>query len=284
MLKQKRGFTLIELMVSVVIMVLMMMAFGMIITQAQKVVSVTQNNTRDNNTAQAIAQTIRDDLSKITKNGFLCIGKNPSHKMTPVLIFTTAGINRSKTCELSGLGGVSSYGYAANQAKPAEKILLRQSWVLTTQGDGSADERDIWPFDLSNFQTASRIDINTTVNNLSDSLGSAAIFLPPQKLSHTNDLWKVLTENTHSIGIMWGDVDANGNLNWFGVNSDYEVKNKDAYVGKTITDAVLEYKEIDYGYRALWTHHNQNNWPKAIKIRFRLKNTDEDYEVIVAIE
>ncbi|MBN1553931.1 MAG: prepilin-type N-terminal cleavage/methylation domain-containing protein [Phycisphaerae bacterium] len=316
---RNRGFTLVELMIAVVVMVLMMLAFGMIVSEAQKVVTISENKIRGNMTADAIERVIRNDISKINKSGFLCICKNPSHINTPVLIGLGFGKVTSKTCELfSDDGYVTSYGYAINEAasngygdKLATNVLfLRQALVLSTAGDGSADERDIWDHNITIFTGGTRTQINTYINDLSDYLGNSVVSVPPTEFSHIEDMWQVMSKDIECLGIMWteGTKDASGNLKWYGVDYDngYKVKARCEdtslpvaeqydYDDKDISDDVLEYTQSPgYGYRALWTHNDTTNWPKAIKIRFRLRDpelgeehstsdtqdTYTDYEVI----
>ncbi len=279
------GFTLIELIVSVSIMVIMILIFGTIIGQTQKVVSGSQATMRSNNTVRAIAHVIRTDLRKLTKSGFLCIthkydNSTNTYYPTPVLIFATAGLTQSKTDSVTGLGGVSVYGHCDNSStgdsgNPLAAIFLRQSWVLNPMGTGA----DIWPIDLAVLQTLPRThvtdpNINDLVNRLRELTGNLSV--PPENLSDIANLWQVLSSESDKISIMWtdGTTDAGGNLNWYGIDYDNAAdinidRPKDGdWTTRDITSGEIEFD--NNGYRALWTRHNQNNWPKAIKIKFEL--------------
>lgn len=78
------GFTLIELMVSVVILVVILMSFGTILSQSQRVVSAVQRATQVNNAGAAICQLIRHDLMGLCKDGFLTIANSSNG---PILRF-----------------------------------------------------------------------------------------------------------------------------------------------------------------------------------------------------
>jgi len=84
---QRRGLTLVELLVSLGIIVLISLAFGTILGQSQKVVSSTQGIIRANSAASAIAQVIRDDFVGLSKEGFLAVSNDPNY-----IVFTATGV------------------------------------------------------------------------------------------------------------------------------------------------------------------------------------------------
>ena len=73
--------------------------------------------------------------------------------------------------------------------------------------------------------------------------------LPPVTASQLKDLWQVLVVAISDFEVKWtdGTKDADGLLKWYGPNQ-----------GPTNP--------------TLWTHENADNWPKAIKISFRIND------------
>jgi len=288
-IKHYHGFTLMELMISVVVMVLMMMAFGMIVTEAQKVVGTTENVIRGNMTADTIARTIQRDFSQLTKTGFLCIvTKEGSSNHTPVLLFTTSGLKYSKIDAMSGNCGVSIYGHANNNSAESNyPLFLRLGWILNSTDTSSTN--DVWPIEMSTLQGYTRFqlsrDIIDPLRNLPDNLT-----VPPVEWSQVQNLWEVLAIESNRMSILWtdGDMDTNQNVRWYGIDNNADGDNWFASrldyetVVKNITDETqindssnIEFNSISSGgYEALWTHHDTSNWPRAIKIRFRLRDQE----------
>lgn len=295
--------TLIELMISVVIMVLMMLAFGMIVSDAQKVVTTSENTMRGNMTADAIARNLKRDISRITKDGFLCIATKETNN-NPVLIFTTNGTTYSRFDNISGENTISIYGHANNDAPEANSsLLLRLSWVLNNTV--TTPPRDVWQTDLDAIQDYSRFelcrDVIDSLRNLPSSLT-----VPSNDWNETQNTWEVLSLETSNFAVLWtdGTRDANNNTNWYGVdprgagtvlgriylpkNLNYEDLDDEAEIN---VPANIEFQSISSdGYTALWTDEDTTNWPTALKIRFRIWDKEfaeehsegnyTDYEVI----
>ncbi len=280
------GVTLIELLVSIVILGIMIGSFSLILSQTQKLVSGSTKAMRANQSASTISQVVNEDISQASAGGFLSITQT-SAGGSPRLLMTSAGISHSITSGVRGTGSCIQYGLAGN-------VLFRQGWILNASGGGS----DVWPIDLTDLQSLSRAGINTHVNNIcaaapSPAGSGAAIVIPPTTLAQVDALWQCLPDGCQSISIMWTDGTlTGGNLNWYGINADGTVTPKDGgWVGRDITTVLpdqIEFSE-DGGYRALWTQHNKNNWPKAIKIRLTLSSDLDlpagmrDYEIICAL-
>ena len=69
----RRAFTLIELMVSVVILAILILIFSGVLSQAQGVVNRSQEDIRIDRDMLAVEEILRRELSKISKSGFLKI-------------------------------------------------------------------------------------------------------------------------------------------------------------------------------------------------------------------
>ncbi len=286
---KRGGLTLVELLVSVTILLVMIMAFSTILSQSQKVVSGTQATLRANSAANAIAEVIRNDLRKVSKQGFLCITEVSGQ---PTLLMTSAGASNSIVGNATGTGTVVSYGLCNNNSSTAvNDVFYRQCWVLDQ--DPATTGLDKWNNDLGNLQILPRFHatdfdiielINTAVTGLLAN-APASLTVPATDISEINELWQALSIECTTLEIVWTD----GTINDAGTPADLS----DDYVnwfgiGNVIGDAAIE--EAASPYQALWTHHNQNNWPKAIKIRFTIRDDalpeefqNMDYEVICPI-
>lgn len=311
----RAGLTLIELLVSVGILVIMLLAFGVILTGSQEVVARSQATMRSNSAAAAIADVIRNDLRQATKNGFLCIMQDPADPNgNPILTVMTAGVSESGINEVVGTARLVSYGICDNQADPNEQILWRKGWVLAidpNNPDPNNPRDDVIPSDYAVFQQLPRyiplppppwsLDsvITTYISRPED------ITIPPQQLSDIDTLWQCLAVRCSELSIMWTDGEpkaGENNVPWYGLAHDgtsTQVLAKDdlGWAGNDPNDVqIIEYdSDPDPApenklYRALWTHHNQNNWPAAIKIRFTITDDalpeefrGQAYEVICPV-
>ena len=323
---------MIELLVALGILIIIMLAFSMIITQMQGTVSVGQKTIRTNAAAAAIIHTIRNDIRRITQQGLLCITQAPDG--SPCLLFTTGGITPSRTSTIIGTGSLTVFGHCENlspSAKINPCIFYSQDWVLSE--DSSASDI-LGGYDLAYVQRLPRYslyppeDLPRDMNSLISFLfhqgwtPPQSLMIPPASASAVDidPLWQVLAENCQAVSFMWSK---NG-LSWYGI--DYTIDDKgtpNQYEDDTVkyilrpkpepgedswrdrgpddTDGTGAYyiqfnaDELDHYdcysgnfYRALWTHHNQNNWPRAIKIRFELVELVEPqerktYEVICLV-
>ncbi len=323
--------TMIELLVAVSIMVIMMVAFSQILSQARKVVSHSQLTMRYNAAATAIIHTIRSDIRKATKHGMLSITQTDMES-APVLTLTAAGLTPSKTAAVTGSGAFATYGVCENKVTAKDEIFYCQRWVLN---DSGATGDDVWQMDLAAAQIMDRqamndtivgtVSDNTTLLGMTPDASGNTINIPPVNIGQVGNLWQVLAVDCRALSIMWTDGSTDPTtqaLNWYGVDytmdpgtiSDDYTDDFPLYtaVGQNLDGlSTPPYPEdwidipfnptpgtpqIEFDtdpntgtgvYRALWTHHNQNNWPVAIKIRFELLDTrDADkprpktYEVI----
>ena len=287
---RRRAMTVIELLVAVTILVVMILAFATIMSQSQRVVRTSQKTMRSNAAASAIIRTFRDDIRRATQHGLLCITQDPVN-LQPYLLVTTAGVIPSKTQAEIGNAGLSCFGLCDNTSTTTRDVLYAQRWVFVQGGSGG----DLWGLDLAEVQTYDRAMMNVTVNDVCSYVpgggSSPDIVIPPQNLTDVGALWQVLADQCQALSIMWtdGTSDATG-LNWYGVDYDtltdtYEIAASVAgWEGRIESDGEIEFSE-GVAYRALWTHHNQNLWPKAIKIRFMLLEDDQqnEYEVICPV-
>jgi prepilin-type N-terminal cleavage/methylation domain-containing protein len=245
---QAKGLTLIELLVTIAILAGMILGFAVVLSSAKSVVSTTQAQMRANAAAAAVAQVIREDFGRITKHGFLCIREGK-------LIFTTAGYHAS-LLPYTGKHGtgvtiapaaVATYGTCANPAG-SSPVLFRRSLLLygshIRQDRESTEDSVRW--DLAHYQGMTASELSTAIDN--DFLAGAPAALavpPPNNLGLVQDLWQCLTHGVTDFSIEWthDDVEGSGNIQW---------------------------QKWTGGNNRLWTHHDPNAWPVAVKIRFRL--------------
>jgi len=291
-----RGVTLIELMVTVAILALMILAVGMIITNSRDLVAASQTMIRGNATAAAIAELIRRDLSRLSQGGFLCIDTEDDGE--PVLLFITAGPTPSLRGQETGNGGLIAYGLARDTDENG--VLWRMGYVLNRDDRSSQD--DSHPSDMGWWQSLAAADVKAVFDDFDDgSFGGARdpgsfpvpvddqFENPPRTLSNIEShLWKFLAEHCSHLEITWtdGEKPDGRNLKWYGRKWD---EDQDRYVTDPKPDEQSFEREGDE-YRALWTNDIQSDWPLAIRVRFKLGGEnmpDEldklDYEVICPV-
>ena len=281
--RSRRAFTILELLVAVTILLIMISIVGMILSSSRKLAKTAQGKMRANAAAAAIAEVLRDDVRRVTKNGFLCVTEWGGR---PRLLLTAAGHAQSLTVSDGGTGEFLCYGIDDNQADPASTtndILFRVGWILNESAIGS----DILNWDLSDLQMLPRADVNGAVNELLSNSKTDALRIPPLTLTEVGELWKVVATHCSNVSILWTDGTLDGgNLRWYGSGSpkDSNWSTRNVYSNKT------EFNDGSGAYRALWTQRNQNNWPLAIKVRFQLRDPQMppefdkvDYEVICPV-
>jgi prepilin-type N-terminal cleavage/methylation domain-containing protein len=231
------GFTLTEMLVSVAILSVMIIAFSQILSQVRKVVAHAQLTIRTNTAASAIAEVIRRDFREVAKSGFLYIRND-------CIMATTAGVQHSlvATVPTTAMGSAVHYGLSGD-------VLFRQGWLLT--GEGVADPNDdIWDEDGENLDladlTAMTADIALgTCSTKADDV--VALVVPPTTLAEVNQMWRVLTTNVSNLTIYYGTV---------------------AGTAVTWTEAPTE-PSVGTGF---WTHHDRDNWPDLVRIKFTLED------------
>jgi prepilin-type N-terminal cleavage/methylation domain-containing protein len=300
-----KGLTLIELMVAVGILSMMILAFASIMASSRKVVIGSQVIMRGNTAAEAVGQTLRDSLRRATQNGFLCISTAdepgiPAADKSPQLLVCTSGAVDSKTGGYRGTGSISCYGLCpALPLTLSTTVLWHQEWILRP-GTTLVKDTDVLNYDLSDVQAWPRASlvltattVDTTVSLLTNPAATymtdayymptdpadknkPGIYTSPATLAEVNQAWKILATNCSNLEIAWtqGDTNTAGELIWYDKNNPSPTW----AVTNTVASGTLEYNADTSGlpanarYRVLWTKDNQSKWPKAIRIRFALKD------------
>ena len=232
-----RGMTLTELLVAVGVLAIMVLGFGTILSQTQRVVVGAQESMRANGQAAAIEQIIRNDVLRVSKIGFMSV---TDANGSPALVFTAAGVNQSLTGDARGLGSIVAYGLCDNDgAGAAGKILLRHGRVLDSDVAGGVDA-DQLAMDLAELQIQDAAAMDATKSSILAGLPSS-LSAPASSLSEVGSLWQVLARDCAVLKIEWttGDL-SGGKLTWSSATQT-------------------------------WTRADQGNWPSAIKINFYLK-------------
>lgn len=293
--RPRAGLTLIELLVAVSILCIMLVAFGKIISESRKVVSVSQATLRANNAASSLEQAFREDIRRATQNGFLCISTRGGN---PALYCATAGPVGSMT-DAASPAQMRSNGkivaYALNGS-----TLLRGGWLLRPEGGTFDSSKDfLWGQDVADIQMAGKpaihqsfvTSLDTGANGILDN-----VTWPPVNDADLKNSWKYLAGNISQLSIMWtdgtprydGDGTNNGTnhrvgLNWYGIGRDSSDATKLAispqdktngvgnWIGRTVDKLTSGQFEYDAGgYHALWTKDDPSKWPLAVKISFNI--------------
>jgi prepilin-type N-terminal cleavage/methylation domain-containing protein len=257
------GFTLTEMLVSVAVLVLIVLAFNMVMSESRKLVSLGQATMRANDTAIAVVDVLRQDMRSVSQNGFMCITRNND---ADVLLYTTSGTTYSLTGAEPGNGSITGIGLCEqdNITGNDAEMLWRASWVLN---QGSYNRLvDQMPFDFSAVQqmTAQQIDDQLIGDDEGDGiLGDSRLApdelnSPPNSKEDVQILWKYLAPYVSDLDIAWADGTlSGGKLEWYHRDNPKGIDNETG---------------SGDGYRVLWTLDDQNNWPTAIRFRFRIND------------
>ena len=272
--RSRSGMTLIELLVSTAILSLMIMLFSMVLNSSQKVASMSHATMRANQAAAAISDTIRKDVQRITQNGFLAVRLNVAGQA--FLLFTTAGASPSVTGSEVGTGTVATYGFEPDPSDPPRGTLWRRDWVLyrtTDTGTANSAQQDVIDLDPTQILTRTS-DIGPTEILVRDLLQNPFLTIssPPTPADVQNN-WQILARNISEVSFMWTDGQdmigggalgdqPDGNIDWYGIVPG----DPNGYLEK---GGVL-FEDVTTGYKANWCRVDQNEWPVAIKISFKL--------------
>ena len=237
------GFTLTEMLVSVAVLSVMIIAFSQILSQVRKVVTHAQLTIRTNTAASAIAEVIRRDFRQVAKSGFL-------YMRSDGIMATTAGVQHS----LRSPTDTTATGSAVHYGLSTEGVLFRQGWLLTGEGTPDPDD-DIWDdsewddtkgrnIDLADLTAMAADKALIVCDKLADDV--VPLVVPPTTLEEVNQMWRVLTTKVSGLEIHWGRV----------------------------TDTAVAWTQAPDGEPSagagFWTHENRDNWPDLARIRFTL--------------
>ncbi len=306
--------TLIELLVSTAILSLMILLFSMVLNSTQQVTSTAHATMRGNAAAAAIADVIRKNVARITKNGFLCITQTADD--SPVLMFTTSGTTSSVTSNSVATEAVVMLGLCDNTAAQNSKVLWTKRMLLDPNAPPLVTDDDLWT-DVGFQAQPDRVSVNTLITD-STTPGIDQEILTGIDVSTELDaysgLWQVLAVDCEGLSITWTDgLDNNGDgqMDWYGIINQYDdtqtPPNDSVYVeepgraGWNVQAANNTLEEFDWTYpasvavpgplyRALWIRDDPVNWPRAIKISFVINDPDmpeqlqgKRYEIICPI-
>jgi type II secretory pathway pseudopilin PulG len=234
--------TLVEMLVAISVLAVMILAVSSILVQTQRFISAAQENRRSHAMAFTIARIIRRDLRRVSKDGFLCVTSGS------MLIFSTAGPVTGISESTRGDGSIVCYGQQSTTS--GTKYLWRPEYICNcTTGTPSptiSGERINVNFSTLRQCAASSGDANSpfTLQALADAAAvpPGNMQLPPATATQLKNLWQVLVTNIDDFKVSWTDGTKSGsNLKW----------------------------DFNPG---LWTHKNQTNWPRAIRITFTIKD------------
>jgi prepilin-type N-terminal cleavage/methylation domain-containing protein len=230
------GFTLIELMVSISIMAIIMLAFGGLMTRTNVVVTQGEKRMRADASASAISRLIRNDIRKMTKNGFLRMSSDK-------LMFVIAGKTQSAFSEQSGDGAIIIYGRDEGSNVLYRKILVLAKKAPTTAGKEEVDCL-LWnnngvrtPLDLAELQVMSTGKMTEIMDQVVSDIEDDSLAYPPRTLHQvTKTMWMVLAGGCKELKITSRSTKKN------------------------------EWKDGGGTH----TRHNQSSWPAALKFKFKL--------------
>ena len=284
------GLTLVEMLVSVAILAVMILAFSTILSTSQSVVTNAQKLMRSNAQASAVGKVVRPDLRRASQQGFLAILDPGSAGAdgSPMLVFTAPGLIDSMQSDEAASTAITVYSLRLNGGdSDLPRILCRQNWLAG--GTGTGDQRDNWPTTFGRtpawIHTLPRdLVYDAIVKQAEDNLPDLQLPVPANSPKGLQRLWQSLSSHCVALGVLWTDGQVQDDqLQWYGI--DYVMNaGQPKYIRRAadsgwtgqMTMTSLGASEFNVGsasapqYMAMWTHHNPENWPKAIKLRFTL--------------
>jgi prepilin-type N-terminal cleavage/methylation domain-containing protein len=276
-----RGLTLIELLVSVTILTVMILAFSTILVQSQRFISITQATRRSHALAATVARIVRNDIRRATQSGFMAIGADADNNGR--LVFSTAGVTHGLVASSAGSGSLICYGLVMNDLDKTRTILWRPEYVYNDTEinpsfqttDDSVQLSSLAIQSMSRDPNGGGLSLRDVAAEFLNKRPDDTLRVPPRELGQINDLWQVLGSNCRDLSVMWTDgqtrdTDANA-VRWYGVDPTAPVA-----INPSNQPDIEPQAQGQSGYFALWTHENQANWPLAIKIRFKFTSKDED--------
>ena len=309
---RRAAFTLVELLVSVGILSIMILGFAFVLSASQRAVVGAQDLARGNSEAAAVARLIREDLATLTKEGFLAIVK-PFGDTPPALIFTAVDTFTGRSpAEESTTSNAAVICYKIREdtsrvdsdGDALRDVLCREAILLTGNDDLGADNNGwqsgkdaIAPY-LADIAQWSRARI---ISNQESAPGGRedviqllaneylSVASQPTTLSEVQEAWPILVTRCTEVSIQWLAADDKWYGFWYGdpgagtKPSDPDDPEKPNVVRlERKGDATIEFvHDTTDDYVAVWSHNDQSNWPRAIKIRFLLSG--QPYEVVCPI-
>lgn len=240
------------MLVAVSVLTVMILSVGQILVQSQRFISVAQRSRRTQAKAFAIAQIIRRDFRRMSKEGFMEMTANGD------LVFSTAYPASGINSPVQGDGSIVVYGRRRHEKGDGSSNSGTHYYVwrkeLICSFDPQVAEGGIhpdYPEQLNvDFTKIQQYGSDPNSNRIGDFVsvatnGSLAppqgLKLPPESADDFKHLWQVLVGDLKSLDISYprevGGViqrDGRGNIDW--VSSP-----------------------------ARWSHKGQGAWPKAVK-------------------
>jgi type II secretory pathway pseudopilin PulG len=253
--------TMVELLVSMGILALIMVAFSTILAQTRTVSDMSNAFIQANASASAIAQVLRDDMARLSPQGFLAVydPNNPATDPNNRLVFTAVGTftgTTSTTKDSVANAARIAYGLDANGNLWRKATLLLPGAATTT-----LDVENTW---LGQYDPncPSRID---TVNQMPTYCADPNI--PKTVALDTNGFWSLLAGSCAQFRVSWWNPTGN------------------TWVTTTATNLQL------WTTTAFEDPNSASPYPlpPAIKVNFRLKTGNDpnkdymDYEVICPV-
>ncbi|MBI5724578.1 MAG: type II secretion system protein [Planctomycetes bacterium] len=224
--RKGRGFTLIEMLVAVALFSMLIVIFGWVLVQAQRLVKRTTAIMRANTAINAIERVIRKDVETHCQQGFLYAGyRNVGGVNYSVLMLTRTG----SLATSSTLSGYSDEGSGNNfvdctqsfsaicayalvpvtGSLSGEKILLRASWLLSRAPAAQRGTTyDGCPWYLGDVMTQSNLLASGgAVYELLNSSGYVpdSLPLPVQTTNDMLQVWKYLATGAAQFTVEWTD-------------------------------------------------------------------------------
>ncbi len=310
-----RGFTMLELLVATSILTLMVLIVGSLLSASQSLARKGHTKMRANAAAVNLAETIREDIRRISRHGFLSITRKDEQA---VMLMTVAGPTASiRAAGKVGTEALVIYCFSApvqNDNVKADKVwahVLRIPVLL--MGPGNPNDPDLSVAHMFNVQRLPRgLDRTagspsysniTTIQDMNELVdyfihnkvpytgNPDDLKVPPSTAKAALESWRVAANECKEFRIQWTDGlhPTTTPLRWYGplVSPNRPTAKADlpkvtgwtsshAWAKTGAGDYYTEFNAVKSGspiYRVLWTRENLNDWPRAVRIRYKMSPT-----------
>jgi len=259
-----RAFTIIEMLVTITAMSLIVAAFGNILVQCKRVVTVSHRTMRANHRVAVITESIRRDFRRLSRDGFLYLGSSGGNG---TIVLTTGDATESVLGDAKGLGSFVAYGLTTSSTSDemSPTVLWRPEYIFTDDESGSYPDTDKglgFNVTMQDLRAESAGGFQSLATSVIGRKGPVP--MPPESMSDAGELWQVLTDKVVEFKVAWTDGrteagDPVGDFVWTEGGSD------------------------------LWTARSLHNWPMAVKVSYRIEDDDwpegytENHQVICEI-
>jgi len=277
------------MLVTITILVILLLAFGSILTSSQRAVSASQEVMKGNNAVAAAASLLREDLFNLAPDGFLAVQRTGSIDR---IVFTTVGTYKSMVSTSPPVANSALIDYQVS----GDDVLCRRAFLLIPGFAGS--EVDCLDRYLAYYKL---LDPNELVNHLDNDIGAPNPPVNPNSWGDIKALWPFVAHPCEQFDVAWTPSlidpdDPNNAGEWYSCPADEtrlwpgeEHDGGPYYEGEYVEDNgsyfMCRVPSTTAATSVTTDWLPVDKFPQALRIRFRIGDTPaaETFELIVRL-